>query len=127
MASAGVAVKETTASSPPCAVESGIAGPARDAGPVRAAPLGFAVVGAGVALAWLNGGYPATRWGPIGIVMCLALLLAFVFRPVSFRDLGGARILAGGSLAAFAVLSYLAVLWAKAPGDAWTGADRSVP
>lgn len=113
-------------SRPPGAVQTGTAGLARGSSLAPTAPLGFAVVGAWVALAWLNGGYPPTRWGPIGIGMCLALLLAFVFQPLSLRDLGRARILAVACMAAFAVLSYLSILWAKAPGDAWTGADRTL-
>ena len=96
----------------------------RTLGPV--APLGFAAVAAWVALAWLNGGYPATRWGPIGIGVCLAFLFALVFQPVSVRELGKVRILAAGCLSGFAVLSFLSILWAQAPGDAWSGADRSV-
>jgi hypothetical protein len=96
----------------------------RPLGPV--APLGFLVVAAWVALAWLNGGYPATRWGPIGIGLCLGLWLALALLPVRLGDLGKARIVACASLAAFALLAYLSILWAVAPGDAWTGADRGL-
>lgn len=91
-----------------------------------AAPLAVLVVASWVALAWLNGGYPATRWGPIGAGLCVAVGIALALQPVGIRALGTIRLAACGGFAGFAVLSYLSILWADAPGDAWAGADRGL-
>lgn len=89
-----------------------------------AAPLGLVVVAAWLLSAWTNGGYPATRWGPIGLGLSVALVLALLAVPVDIRGLGKARLIAVGALAAFLLFSYLSIVWADRPGDAWTGADR---
>lgn len=87
-----------------------------------ASPLGMALVGAWLLLAWTNGGYPVERWGPIGIGVLVGLALALVLVPVG--RLGGLHVVASVGMGGFLAVSYLSLLWATSPGDAWVGADR---
>ena len=66
-------------------------------------------------------GYPVTHWGPGALVRS---------RPSRYRCVGsrpGRRRypapvkIALGCLASYTVLSYLSILWAGVPGDAWEG------
>ena len=107
--------------------------PAREEGSVlrslREAP---AVVPALAALAlfvlWATdrAGYPVTHWGP-GALFVLGLvgisLVAIGLRP---REIPRPVLLALGCLAAYTALSYLSILWASVPGDAWEGANRTL-
>jgi tetratricopeptide (TPR) repeat protein len=71
-------------------------------------------------------GYPLTHWAPGGLV--LIVLLAFTLLIVG---VAGAlptpwlRI-AVACLAGFTALSFLSILWAGVPGDAWEGANRTL-
>jgi O-Antigen ligase len=71
-------------------------------------------------------GYPLTHWAP-GTLIVVALLamavLAIGFRP---GEIPLAVKIALGCLAVFTALSFLSILWAGVPGDAWEGADRTL-
>jgi tetratricopeptide (TPR) repeat protein len=71
-------------------------------------------------------GYPVTHWAP-GALVVLALLgislglvgLRAAAMPLSVR-------IALAALAAYTALSYLSILWAAVPGEAWEGANRTL-
>src|ERR1700740_526497 len=71
-------------------------------------------------------GYPLTHWAP-GTLIVLSLLAFAVFAiGVRLGELPLAVKVALGSLALFTALSFLSILWAGSPGDAWEGADRTL-
>jgi tetratricopeptide (TPR) repeat protein len=71
-------------------------------------------------------GYPLTHWAPGGL-MALALLgIAAAAVPLRFSEIPGAVRVAVLCLAGYVALSFLSILWAGVPGDAWEGADRSL-
>lgn len=87
---------------------------------------GLAALALLVAWAANQGGYPQTHWAPGGIVLLALLAIAVgvvgvrrARTPVPVR-------IAIGALAAYTALSFLSILWAKARGDAWEGADRTL-
>ena len=71
-------------------------------------------------------GYPVTHWAP-GTLIILGLLAVAVgvvgLRPA---EIPLPTRVALGALSAFTALSFLSILWAGVPGDAWEGADRSL-
>jgi tetratricopeptide (TPR) repeat protein len=70
-------------------------------------------------------GYPVTHWAPGGLI--LLALLAITLSSVRLRlaQLPTAVRIAVGCLALYTALSYLSILWAQVPGDAWEGANRT--
>jgi tetratricopeptide (TPR) repeat protein len=77
---------------------------------------------------WATGqaGYPVTHWGPGGLIVLALLIVA-----VGIVGLRGAELpppvrIALGCLAAYTALSFLSILWAAVPGDAWEGANRTL-
>ena len=71
-------------------------------------------------------GYPVTHWGP-GALFVLGLLgISLVAIGVRPREIPRPVLLALGCLAAYTALSYLSILWASVPGDAWEGANRTL-
>jgi O-antigen ligase len=54
------------------------------------------------------------------------LAIALWSVPLSLRDVPMAVRIALGCLAAYTALSFLSILWASVPGDAWEGADRTL-
>ena len=73
-----------------------------------------------------EGGFLKTMWLP-GAILCLGLLAATAYaeraRTVSP---GWPVVVAVASLAAFTGWSYLSLLWAESPGDAWESANRTL-
>jgi tetratricopeptide (TPR) repeat protein len=97
--------------------------------PLRRAP---ATVPAIVAVALLivlatdQAGYPLTHWAP-GALLVLALLgLASIVVPLRLAELPRAVVVALACLALYTAFSFLSMLWADVPGDAWEGADRTL-
>jgi len=71
-------------------------------------------------------GYPLTHWAP-GALFVLALLgIALGVVRLRIADVPTPVKLALGCLAAYTVLSFLSILWAAVPGDAWEGANRTL-
>jgi len=95
--------------------------------PLRAAPATvpqLAAVALFVVWATDQAGYPLTHWAPGGLVALALLVLAVAaVRP---RRLPPALLLALAALAGYTAFSYLSILWAGSPGDAWEGADRTL-
>jgi hypothetical protein len=71
-------------------------------------------------------GYPLTHWAPGGLVVLALLGLAAVTVRPQLALLPRAVAIALGALAAYTALSFLSILWAAVPGDAWEGADRTL-
>jgi tetratricopeptide (TPR) repeat protein len=71
-------------------------------------------------------GYPVTHWAP-GAVFVLALLcIALVAVRTGLAGMPMSVRIALGALGAYTALSYLSILWAGVPGDAWEGANRTL-
>src|SRR5256714_4174280 len=73
-----------------------------------------------------DAGYPVTHWAPGGLVIAALLALCVGIVGVRWGELSPAVRLALGCLTAYTALSYLSILWAKVPGDAWEGANRTL-
>jgi len=71
-------------------------------------------------------GYPVTRWGPGGLVVLALLGVAVVFVGLDRPKLPIALKIALICFAAYTGLSFLSILWAGVPGDAWEGANRTL-
>jgi tetratricopeptide (TPR) repeat protein len=100
--------------------------------PLRAAPATVPALGAlALMVVWATdqAGYPLTHWAPGGLIVLA--LLAVALLAVAPRGAGWAGIpipvrIAVGALAAYTALSFLSILWAGVPGDAWEGANRTL-
>lgn len=73
-----------------------------------------------------EGGYPVTHWAPGGLVLLALLAIALWRAPPRVREVPVALRVALACLAAYAALSYLSILWAQVPADAWEGANRTL-
>jgi Flp pilus assembly protein TadD len=71
-------------------------------------------------------GYPLTHWAPGGLIVLALLAIAALAVPLRLSEIPLAVRVAGGCLAAYAALSFLSILWAGVPGDAWEGANRTL-
>ncbi len=71
-------------------------------------------------------GYPLTHWAPGGLVLLGLLAIALWSAPLRPRQVPLPIRVALGCLALYAALSYLSILWAQVPGDAWEGANRTL-
>src|SRR5436190_4940012 len=96
---------------------------------LRRAPATITALAAlAIFVAWATdqGGYPVTHWAPgaLAIAGLLALTLAAV--GVRARELPLAVQIALGCLVAYTALSFLSILWADDPGEAWEGANRTL-
>jgi tetratricopeptide (TPR) repeat protein len=71
-------------------------------------------------------GYPLTHWAPGALLLLGLLAVTAVSVGGRLGELPPAVKLALGGLAAYTALSFLSILWAGVPGDAWEGADRTL-
>jgi tetratricopeptide (TPR) repeat protein len=71
-------------------------------------------------------GYPLTHWAPGGLVLLALLAIALGAVPLRFAEIPLAVKLAVACLALYTALSYLSILWANVPGEAWEGANRTL-
>jgi O-antigen ligase len=76
-------------------------------------------------------GYPLTHWAPGGLIVLalLGIALAASSRLADLRSVGEIPAtvrVALLCLAAYTALSFLSILWASVPGDAWEGANRTL-
>jgi hypothetical protein len=71
-------------------------------------------------------GYPLTHWAPGALFVLALLAIALGVVRLRVRELPIAVRLALGALAAYTALSFLSILWASVPGDAWEGANRTL-
>jgi tetratricopeptide (TPR) repeat protein len=71
-------------------------------------------------------GYPVTHWGPGGLIVLVLLGIALGLVRLRVADVPMPVRIALGALAAYTALSFLSILWAAVPGDAWEGANRTL-
>ncbi|HWW90553.1 MAG TPA: O-antigen ligase family protein [Solirubrobacteraceae bacterium] len=98
-------------------------------GPLREAPAtvpALAAMGLFVAWATDQAGYPLTHWGPGAVIVLALLAIAFGIVGLSAGEVPTPVRVAIACLAAYTALSYLSILWARVPGDAWEGANRTL-
>jgi tetratricopeptide (TPR) repeat protein len=97
--------------------------------PLRRAPATLpALVAIALFVVWATsqGGYPLTHWAPGGLVVLALLTITTVALRARLAELPLAVKLALASFAAYTAFSYLSILWAGVPGDAWEGANRTL-
>jgi tetratricopeptide (TPR) repeat protein len=71
-------------------------------------------------------GYPVTHWAPGGLVVLALLGLTVAIVPLRWKEVSRPLKIALGCLAGYTALSFLSILWAAVPGDAWEGANRTL-
>ena len=71
-------------------------------------------------------GYPVTHWVPGALVVLALLGIALGAIGLHVGDIPLPVRIALGCLAGYTALSYLSILWAGVPGDAWEGANRTL-
>lgn len=92
-------------------------------------PVALPALGAfALLIAWAanQAGYPQTHWAPGGLILLVLLAIAIGVVGLRRARTPAAVRLALAGLAAYTALSFLSILWAKVPGDAWEGADRTL-
>jgi tetratricopeptide (TPR) repeat protein len=97
--------------------------------PLREAPATVpSLVAIALLVVWATdqAGYPLTHWAPGAIIVMALLGMAFALVGSPLRELPGAVRLALAALAAYTALSFLSIVWAQVPGDAWEGANRTL-
>jgi tetratricopeptide (TPR) repeat protein len=87
-----------------------------------------ALVAIALFVAWATNqdGYPLTHWAPGGLIVLGLLAITAVVLRARLLELPLAVRVALACLAAYTALSYLSILWAGVPGDAWEGANRTL-
>jgi tetratricopeptide (TPR) repeat protein len=71
-------------------------------------------------------GYPLTHWTPGALIVLALLAIALLAVPLRAGEIPLAVKIALACLAAYTALSFLSILWASAPGEAWEGANRTL-
>jgi hypothetical protein len=97
--------------------------------PLRDAPAtvpALAAIALFIVWATDQAGYPVTHWGPGGLIVLGLLAVAVGAVGLSAAEIPLTIKIALGCLAGYAALSYLSILWAAVPGDAWEGANRTL-
>ncbi len=79
-----------------------------------------------VAWAASQDGFPVTHWTPGALVVLALLLVTWHVLGLRAQELPLSVRIALGCLVAYTALSYLSILWANVPGDAWEGANRTL-
>jgi O-antigen ligase len=79
-------------------------------------------------IAWAanQAGYPQTHWAPGGIILLALLVIAVGATGLRVTSIPWPVRIAIAALAAYTAWSFLSILWANVPGDAWEGADRTL-
>jgi tetratricopeptide (TPR) repeat protein len=86
----------------------------------------FAALVLFVVWATSQAGYPVTHWAPGGLVLLVLLALTVLIVPGRRNEISRPLKIALACLAGYTVLSFLSILWAAVPGDAWEGANRTL-
>ncbi len=109
---------------------SGSVGPiGKLARPLREAPVTIPALGAvAVFVAWAGSqaGYPVTHWAPGALIVLVLLAIAQFGSPLRLGEVPLIVRVALGCLALYTGLSFLSILWAGVPSDAWEGANRTL-
>src|SRR3984893_15488506 len=96
---------------------------------LREAPVTVpAVAAVALFVAWATdqAGYPVTHWGPGGLVVLALLGVAVGVVGLRVEEIPLPVRIALACLAGYTALSFLSILWAAVPGDAWEGANRTL-
>ncbi|HEV2974709.1 MAG TPA: O-antigen ligase family protein [Solirubrobacteraceae bacterium] len=106
-----------------------MAPPAKPIDRLREAPIvlpALACLALFVAWAASDAGYPLTHWAP-GAVFLLALLAVTTWAaPPRLREVPVPIRVAIACFALYTTVSFLSIIWAQVPGDAWEGANRTL-
>src|SRR4051794_16190403 len=97
--------------------------------PLRQAPATLpALLAVALLIVWATAqaGYPLTHWAPGAIVVLGLLAIAVAVLGLRAADVPRPVLGAIACLAAYTGFSFLSILWAGVPGDAWEGADRTL-
>jgi tetratricopeptide (TPR) repeat protein len=98
-------------------------------GSLRAAPATVPALAALVLfVVWASdqAGYPLTHWAPGGLVLLALLAIALALVRLRPAELPRTVRIALAAMGAYTAFSFLSILWAAAPGDAWEGANRTL-
>ncbi len=71
-------------------------------------------------------GYPLTHWAPGALIVLALLAIALALVRLRAADVPVPVRVALAALAAYTALSFLSILWAAVPGEAWEGANRTL-
>src|ERR1700680_5128269 len=66
-------------------------------------------------------GYPVTHWGPGGLIVLALLGLTLAIVPLRMSQISVPARIALGCLAGYTALSFVSIIWAGVPADAWEG------
>src|SRR5437879_10064334 len=69
-------------------------------------------------------GYPLTHWAPGGLVVLALVGLAIAAVGLQAAEVPLPVKVALACLAGYTALSFLSIIWAAVPADAWEGANR---
>jgi tetratricopeptide (TPR) repeat protein len=97
--------------------------------PLRETPATVPALAAlALLIAWASdqAGYPVTHWAPGGLIVLALLCIALVAVRLRVAEMPVPVRIALAALAAYTAFSYLSILWAGVPGDAWEGANRTL-
>ncbi|HEY3759777.1 MAG TPA: O-antigen ligase family protein [Solirubrobacteraceae bacterium] len=103
--------------------------PARLIAALRAAPVTLPALAAlALMIVWAtsDAGYPLTHWAPGGLIVLALLAIAVLAVRPRIAEIPPSVRIALLCLAAYTTLSFLSILWAGVPGDAWEGANRTL-
>jgi hypothetical protein len=103
----------------------GQAGAASDRRPAVVVP-GLIVLGTAGALGVFQGGFERTVWHSVALFLLALLVLVLIVAPPARRDRSRPFEVAVALFGLFTAWSYLSILWADVPGDAWEGANRTL-
>jgi tetratricopeptide (TPR) repeat protein len=87
-----------------------------------------ALVGIALFVVWATSqaGYPVTHWAPGGLLVLALLGIALSVVRLRLAEVPTPVKIALACLAGYTMLSFLSIMWAAVPGDAWEGADRTL-
>jgi tetratricopeptide (TPR) repeat protein len=96
---------------------------------LRESPATVPALGALALFVWWasdQAGYPVTRWAPGTLIVLALLAIALLTVPLRLAGISLPLRIALLCLGLYTALSYLSILWADVPGDAWEGANRTL-
>src|ERR1700722_10161935 len=96
---------------------------------LRSSPVTVpAFVALALSIVWLTSqaGYPLTHWAPGGLLVIALLAIAAAVNGLRLGELPKPVKIALAAFAAYPALSFLSILWADVPADAWEGANRTL-
>jgi tetratricopeptide (TPR) repeat protein len=98
-------------------------------GSLREAPAtvpALAAVALFVLWATDQAGYPVTHWAPGGLIVLILLGMGIGLIRLRPAEMPTPVRVALGAMIAYTALSFMSILWAAVPGDAWEGANRTL-